>query len=200
VVITVHMAVERVYTDPWALLGHVSFHVVSLATTTGFVSTDYEKWPLFAPVVMIMLGCFASCAGSAGGGIKMVRMVLLLKQAQHELVRIVHPRVVNPVIFNGQVVPQTVLSAVLAYMLIYGGALIGLTLLLLLSGLDPVTAFSAVAASVNNIGPGLGEVGPSVNFQGLSDYQTWICTFGMLLGRLELLTVMVLFTPQFWRK
>ncbi|MEF7616326.1 potassium transporter TrkG [Aquincola sp. MAHUQ-54] len=199
-VIAVYLSVNRTFSDPWQMLRHVSFHVVSLATTTGFVSADYEQWPLFAPVLMFMLGCFASCAGSTGGGIKMVRMILLLKQAQHELVRIVHPRVVNPVLLNGQVVPQTVLAAVLAYMLIYGGSLIGLTLLLLLSGLDLVTAFSAIVACVNNIGPGLGEVGPSVNFQGLTDYQTWICTFGMLLGRLELLTVMVLFTPQFWRK
>lgn len=200
VVIALHMAADRTYVDPLEMLRHVAFHVVSLATTTGFVSTDYEQWPLFAPVVMVMLGCFASCAGSTGGGIKMVRMILLLKQAQHELVRIVHPRVVNPVLFNGQVVSRTVLSSVLAFMLIYGGSLIGLTLLLLLTGLDLVSAFAAVVACVNNIGPGLGEVGPSTNFQSLSDFQTWVCTFGMLLGRLELLTVLVLFTPQFWRK
>lgn len=200
VVISVHMWLDRTYIDPLQLLRHVTFHVVSLATTTGFVSTDYEQWPLFAPVLMVMLGCFASCAGSTGGGIKMVRMILLLKQAQHELVRIVHPRVVNPVLFNGQIVPQSVLSSVLAFMLIYGVSLIGLTLLMLLSGLDLVSGFAAVVACVNNIGPGLGEVGPAANFQGLTDYQTWICTFGMLLGRLELLTVLVLFTPQFWRK
>lgn len=200
VVVAAHMWIEKAYVDFWAMLGHVVFHVVSLATTTGFVSTDYEQWPLFAPVVMVMLGCFASCAGSTGGGIKMVRMVLLLKQAQHELVRIVHPRIVNPVLFNGGIVPPAVLSAVLAYMLIYGGSTIGLTLVLLLTGLDLVSAFAAVVACVNNIGPGLGEVGPSTNFGVLSDAQTWICTFGMLLGRLELLTVLVLFTPQFWRK
>ncbi len=200
VVIALNLAVARTYVDPWEMLRHVSFHVVSLATTTGFVSTDYEQWPAFAPVVMVLLGCFASCAGSTGGGIKMVRMILLLKQAQQELVRIVHPRVVNPVLFNGQAVAPGVLSAVLAFMLIYGGSMIMLTLLLLLTGLDVVSAFAAVVACVNNIGPGLGDVGPAANFQTLTGPQTWVCTFGMLLGRLELLTVLVLFTPQFWRK
>ena len=200
VVIALNLAVAGTYVDPWEMLRHVSFHVVSLATTTGFVSTDYEQWPAFAPVVMVLLGCFASCAGSTGGGIKMVRMILLLKQAQQELVRIVHPRVVNPVLFNGQAVAPGVLSAVLAFMLIYGGSMIVLTLVLLLTGLDLVSAFAAVVACVNNIGPGLGDVGPSANFQTLTGLQTWVCTFGMLLGRLELLTVLVLFTPQFWRK
>lgn len=177
-----------------------AFHVVSLATTTGYSSTDYVQWPVFAPVLMIFLGCFASCAGSAGGGIKMVRMILLLKQAHRELVRIIHPRVVNPVTLGGTTVAASVLAAVLAFMLIYGGSIVGLTMLLLMSGLDLVTAFSAVIACVNNIGPGMGQVGPSGNFGVLNDFQLWICTFAMLLGRLELLTVLVLFTPQFWRK
>ena len=177
-----------------------AFHVVSMATTTGFASTDYSQWPVFAPVLMIFLGCFASCAGSAGGGIKMVRMMLLLKQARRELVRIIHPRVVNPVTLGGATVPANVLAAVLAYMLIYGASIVGLTLVMLLSGLDLVTAFSAVIGCVNNIGPGLGAVGPSGNYHSLNDFQLWILSFAMLLGRLELLSVLVLVTPQFWRK
>jgi trk system potassium uptake protein TrkH len=181
-------------------LRHTAFHVVSLATTTGYASADYTQWPLFAPFLMVLLGCFCSCAGSTGGGIKMARMLLLVKQARHELVRIVHPRVVNPVTLGGNVVSQQVLSAVLAYMLIYGAVLTAMTLLMLFTGLDAVTAFTAVLACLNNIGPGLGDVGPSLNFQGLTDLQTWICTFAMMIGRLELLAVLVLFTPQFWRK
>jgi len=181
-------------------LRHTVFHVVSLATTTGYASYDYAQWPAFAPLVMILLGCFATCAGSTGGGIKMIRMLLLLKQSQRELVRIVHPHVVNPVVMGGSIVPPRVINAVIAFMMIYGATLVGLTLLLLFSGLDVVTAFTAVIACVNNIGPGLGEVGPAVNYGGLSDFQTWVCTFGMLLGRLELLSVLVLFTPQFWRR
>jgi len=177
-----------------------AFHVVSLATTTGYAATDYAQWPVFAPVLLMFLGCFVSCAGSTGGGIKLVRMVLLVKQAQRELVRIVHPRVVNPVTLGGAIMPVSVMTAVLGFMLIYGAATMGLTMLLLFTGLDIITAFSAVVATVNNIGPGLGQVGPSSNFGVLSSFQIWVLTFAMLLGRLELLTVLVLFSGHFWRK
>ena len=177
-----------------------AFHVVSLATTTGYASTDYAQWPVFAPVLLMFLGCFVSCAGSTGGGIKLVRMVLLVKQAQRELVRIVHPRVVNPVTLGGAIMPASVMTAVLGFMLIYGAATMGLTMVLLFTGLDIVTAFSAVVATVNNIGPGLGEVGPASNFGVLNSFQIWVLAFAMLLGRLELLTVLVLFTGHFWRK
>jgi trk system potassium uptake protein TrkH len=188
------------YDEPWQAVRHTVFHVVSVATTTGYASTDYAAWPLFAPLLMILLGCFATCAGSTGGGIKMIRMLLLLKQARRELVRIVHPSVVNPVTLGANAVSDRVMQAVIAYMMIYGASLVGLTMLLLFSGLDVVTAFTAVIACVNNIGPGLGDVGPAVNYGGLTDFQTWVCTFAMLLGRLELLSVLVLFTPQFWRR
>jgi trk system potassium uptake protein TrkH len=198
--VTVILLAHGTYDDPTEGLRAAAFQVVSLATTTGYASTDYLLWPAFAPVLLIFLGCFVSCAGSTGGGVKMVRMLLLVKQAHRELVRIVHPRVVNPVMLGGSNVPATVTAAVIAYMLIYGASTVGLTFLLLLSGLDLVTAFSAVIACVNNIGPGLGQVGPASNFGVLNDFQTWVCTFAMLLGRLELLSVMVLFTAQFWRK
>ncbi len=180
-------------------LRHTVFHVVSIGTTTGYASQDYGQWPNFASLWMILLGCFATCAGSTGGGIKMMRMQLLLKQSQHELVRIVHPNVVNPLVIGAQVVDPRVLQNVIAYMMMYGAALVGLTMVLLFSGLDVVTAFTAVIACVNNIGPGLGDVGPAVNYSGLNDFQTWVCTFGMLLGRLELLALLVLFSPRFWR-
>jgi trk system potassium uptake protein TrkH len=127
-------------------------------------------------------------------------MVLLVKQARRELVRIIHPRVVNPVTLGGKVMPMSVMTAVLGFMLIYGAATMGLTMLLLFSGLDIVTAFSAVVATVNNIGPGLGLVGPSSNFGVLADFQIWVLSFAMLLGRLELLSVLVLFTGAFWRR
>ena len=200
VLITLLLLANRVYADFPTALRMAAFHVVSVATTTGYASADYAQWPVFAPVLMMFLGCFASCAGSTGGGIKMVRMVLLVKQARRELVRIIHPRVVNPVTLAGGVVPPQVMNAVLGYMLIYGAATVGLTMLLLLTGLDIVTAFSAVIATVNNIGPGLGLVGPDSNFGVLNDGQIWVLSFAMLLGRLELLTVLVLFTGPFWRK
>ncbi len=186
--------------DPLQTLRHTVFHVVSIATTTGYASHDYAQWPVFAPLLMILLGCFATSAGSTGGGIKMIRMLLLLKQARRELVRIVHPNVVNPVVLRGGTVSTRVMQSVIAYMMLYGATLVGLTMLLLFSGLDVLTAFTAVVACVNNIGPGLGEVGPSVNYSGLDDFQTWVCTFAMMLGRLELLSLLVLFTPDFWRR
>lgn len=191
---------QGVHDDFPTALRVAAFHVVSLGTTTGYVAADYTLWPAFAPVLMILLGCFATCAGSTGGGIKMVRLVLLLKQARRELVRIIHPRVVNPVTLGGATVPATVLAAVMAYMLIYGASIMGLTLVLLLSGLDLVTGFSAVVVCLNNIGPGLGEVGPIGHFGVLDDFQLTVLSFAMLLGRLELMTVLVLFMPRFWRK
>lgn len=199
-ILTLMLAAHGVYPGVPEAFRAAAFHVVSLATTTGYAATDYAQWPVFAPVFMIFLGCFASCAGSTGGGIKMVRMLLLVKQARRELVRAMHPRVVNPVTLSGATVPGTVIAAVMAFMLIYGASTVGLTFLLLLSGLDLVTAFSAVIVCINNIGPGLGQVGPASNFGGLTDFQTWVCSFAMLLGRLELISVLVLFTAQFWRK
>jgi trk system potassium uptake protein TrkH len=198
--ISLYLTAHRAYPEFGSSLRHTVFHVVSIATTTGFSTHDYAQWPLFAPLLMILLGCFATCAGSTGGGIKMVRMLLLLKQSRHELVRILHPSVVNPVVLRGAAVDPRVLQSVIAFMMIYGATLVSLTMLLLFSGLDVVTAFTAVVACVNNIGPGLGEVGPAVNYGGLTDFQTWVCSFAMLLGRLELLSVLVLFTPQFWRR
>lgn len=198
--IVTYLVIDGTYPDVLSALRHTAFHVVSVATTTGYASQDYAQWPLFAPVLIILLGCFATCAGSTGGGIKMIRLLILAAQARRELVRIVHPRAVSPVVIGGRTVADSTIQGVIAFMMIYGATVIGLTLVLLFTGLDPVTAFTAVLACVNNIGPGLGEVGPATNFQGLSDLQTWVCAFAMLLGRLELLSVLVLLTPSFWRR
>lgn len=198
--VAVFLYAHQVYPDFLTGLRHAAFSVVSIATTTGFATVDYAQWPMFAPVLMLGLCGFATCAGSTGGGIKLVRSLLLWKQAQREFTRIVHPRAVVPVTWGGSVVAPEVLASVQAFMLIYGAVMTVATMLLLLTGLDVVTAFTAVVACLNNTGPGLGQVGPSGNYQGLSDVQTWICTLSMLLGRLELLSVLVLLTPGFWRK
>jgi trk system potassium uptake protein TrkH len=197
--ITALLLFHGVYPNFLEALRTSAFHVVSLATTTGYASTDYALWPVFAPVLLLFLGCFVSCAGSTGGGLKLIRMVLLIKQARRELVRIVHPRVVNPVILGGKVVPMSVMTATFGFMLIYGAVIVIFTMVMLMTGLDMVTAFSAVIATVNNIGPGLGQVGPASNFGVLTEFQLWVLTFAMLMGRLELLSVLVLFTAQFWR-
>lgn len=198
--ISLYLVANGAYPSYLESLRHTAFHVVSIATTTGYAAHDYAQWPLFAPLLMILLGCFATCAGSTGGGIKMVRMLLLLKQSRRELIRIVHPRAVTPVVLGGSAVSDRVMQSVIAFMMMYGATLVSLTMVLLFSGLDVVTAFTAVIACVNNIGPGLGEVGPAVNYGSLTDFQTWVCSFAMLLGRLELLSVLVLLTPTFWRQ
>ncbi len=198
--ISVYLIGQGTVADWPSALRQAAFHVVSVATTTGFSTQDYAQWPSFAPFLMILLGCFATCAGSTGGGVKMIRVLLMLKQARRELVRIVHPNVANPVVLGGRVVGDRVMQSVISFMMVYGAALVALTMVLLFSGLDPVTSFTAVLACLNNIGPGLGKVGPAVNYGGLDDFQTWVCAAAMLLGRLELLAVLVLFTPRFWRR
>ncbi|HEY0200937.1 MAG TPA: potassium transporter TrkG [Burkholderiaceae bacterium] len=191
--------VKGVY-GPLDALRHGMFNVVSVATTTGFATVDYLHWPVFAPIFMLLLSGVATSAGSTGGGIKMVRLLILLKQARRELTRLVHPRAVQPVRLGSAVIDNHVIFAVLAFMLVYGGTVIGLSMALLLDDLDPVTAFSAVIASVNCMGPGLGGVGPAATYATLSDFQIWVCTLAMLLGRLEMLSLLALLTPAFWRR
>lgn len=191
---------SRVYPEPGNALRAAAFQVVSVATTTGFYTSDYILWPSFLPVLLLFLGCFVSCAGSTGSGIKMVRMLVMIRVAQRELIRIIHPRVVYPIRLSGTTVPKNTVAAFMAFMLFYGGAMIGLTLLLQATGLDVVTAFSAIIACLNNIGPGLGPIGPAGNYGSLNTVQLWICSVAMLVGRLELLSVLVLLTPQFWRR
>ena len=198
--IAAFLTAEAVYPDFATALRHASFNVVSIASTTGFASVDFAQWPWFAPIWMIFLSCFATSSGSTGGGIKMVRAVVLFKQSVREMTRIIHPRAVVPVKYGDHVIENNVIFAVLAFMLMYGTTLITMTMLLLATGLDPITAITAVVACINNMGPGLGLVGPAGNYAVLSDFQTWVCTLAMLLGRLELFTMLVLLTPAYWRK
>jgi trk system potassium uptake protein TrkH len=179
---------------------HSMFNVVSIATTTGFVTEDYEKWPAFLPVWLLFLSCITCSTGSTGGGIKMFRTLLLVRQARRELKLLVHPSAVIPIRIGGSAIPERVVHSVLAFIFLYFGAVLILTFAQLATGLDLVSSFSSVVASINNMGPGLGAVGPSTNFAGLTDSQTWICTLAMLIGRLEIFSVLVLFTATFWRK
>ncbi|WP_373691460.1 TrkH family potassium uptake protein [Azonexus sp.] len=191
---------EGMFHDMDNAFRYTLFNVISVATTTGYSTTDYGQWPMFAGLWMLFLCSFSTSAGSTGGGIKMMRALLLYKQVYRELVRAMHPAAVYNVRLGGQTAPQSVLFAVLAFAFVYMVSIVTMTLLLAFTGLDIVTAFSAVVASVNNTGPGLGLVGPSTTFAVLEDFQTWICTFAMLLGRLEIFTLLVVLTPAFWRK
>jgi trk system potassium uptake protein TrkH len=189
-----------VYPSFWTALRHTAFNLVSIATDCGFVSQDYAAWPMFAPMVILMLSCYCANTGSTGGGIKMFRTLVLFRQAQRELFLLVHPAAVTPVKIGGQVVANKIVFAVLAFVVLYFGTVVTLTFLLLASGLDFISSFSAIIACINNAGPGLGVVGPASNYQGLTDFQTWVCSLAMLLGRLEIFSMLVLFTPTFWRK
>lgn len=176
------------------------FNTISLATTTGFATTDYLSWPMFAPLLMLLLSGVASSAGSTGGGVKMLRVLILVQQAARELTRLVHPTVINPVRLNHNIVESKVIFSVLAFMMFYIITIVLLGLVLVFTDLDLVTAFSAVIASINCTGPGLGLVGPSSTYAVMNSFQLTVCSFAMLLGRLEILSMMVLLMPSFWRR
>jgi len=195
-----YLVLHGIYAELPTALRYAAFNVISVATTTGYSTADYAAWPLFVALLMLLLCTFCTCSLSAGGGIKMMRALLMFQQAFRELARMVHPRALMPVKLGGQVVESAIIFAVLAYMLVYGVTMTAITMLLTATGLDFVTAFSASTATVNNLGPGLGNVGPASTYAGFNGFQTWICTAAMLLGRLELITVFVLLTPAFWRK
>jgi len=200
VAVALVLKVHGEYGSVFESLRHAAFAVVSVATTSGFSCEPYDSWPLFAPVWMMFLSCIVCSSGSTGGGIKMFRSLLLFQQAQREMKQLVHPSAVIPIRVGDKVIPERISASVLAFLFLYFQTIAVLTFLMLLSGLDLVPAFSAVVASVNNLGPGLGPVGPTGNFQILTDFQTWVCTVAMILGRLEILTVLVLFSSTFWQK
>jgi trk system potassium uptake protein TrkH len=199
-VVTAYIWAMDVYPTVGVSLRHVAFNLVAFATTCGFVTQDYATWPVFAPMIIIMLSCYIPNTGSTGGGIKMFRTLVLARQAARELWLLVHPAAVTPVKIRNQVVANHIVFAVLAFVVLYFGTVVTLTFMLLASGLDFISAFTAIIATINNAGPGLGVVGPASNYQGLTDFQTWVCSLAMLLGRLEIFSVLVLLTPTFWRK
>ncbi|WP_290652312.1 TrkH family potassium uptake protein [Aquisalimonas sp.] len=179
-------------------LHHGIFQAVSIASTAGFTSAEFAAWPLFLPVLLVMAAFIGGCAMSTGGGIKVVRFVLLLKQGHREVIRLIHPQAQVLVKMGRRAVDERVINAVWGFFAAYI-ALFGLMMLVLMgTGLDQVTAFSAVAATITNLGPGLGEV--SDHFGGINAPAKWVLMFAMLLGRLEVFTLLVLFTPAFWRR
>lgn len=175
------------------------FQVVSIVTTTGFVTYDYLQWPNFVWFVIVMLMFTGGCAGSTGGGIKISRLLLLLKNSRLEMRRQVHPNAIIPVRLNGRAVPQQLVNNVLAFFLIYFLIFAFGSLVMSMMGLDFQSAIGSVAATLGNIGPGIGIVGPVSNYAAIPDGGKWFLSFLMLLGRLELFTVLILFTRSFWK-
>ncbi len=191
---------KGVYPNFWVSLRHASFNLVSIATDCGFSSVDFNQWPIFAPMWMLFLSCITASSGSTGGGIKMIRTLILFKQAGREFVKLLHPAAVNPMKIGGQVVPNNIVFAVLGFIFMYFMTVTTLTFALMASGLDFTSSLSAIIGCINNAGPGLGVVGPASNFSVLTDFQTWVCTLAMLAGRLEIFTLLIIFSPHFWRR
>ena len=200
VMLTLYLMYWQIHLEPLATLRSVAFHVVSISTSLGLVVDDYTAWPMFAQIWLLFLGSFIACSGSTGGGIKMMRAMILYKQVLREIIRSLHPNAVRPVRMGKQAVPETILYAVLGFSFMYMVTIVSLTLVLSATGLDLITAFSAVVACLNNTGPGLEMVGPASNYQALAAFQKWLLAFTMILGRLEIFTLLVVLTPAFWRR
>ena len=184
--------------DDWQLtIRHGIFQAVSIATTTGFTTEGFTLWPLLLPVLLITASFIGGCAGSTAGGMKVIRGILLYKQGVREIFRLIHPDAIFHIKVGGKPMTSQVISAVWGFFVLYVLTFVVLSLFMTLTEQDLVTAFSAVAASLNNLGPGL--AGVSKNYAGISDTGKWILCFAMMLGRLEFFTLLVLLTPTFWK-
>jgi trk system potassium uptake protein TrkH len=198
-VITIsYLQINRTFSSTTESIVTGLFQVVSIGTTTGFTTAEYYSWPGFLPVLLIYVSFIGGCSGSTGGGIKVIRILVLVKQGARELKRLVHPNAQIAVKIGKKPLPEKVLEAVWGFFAAYFAISALMILLLMASGLDLETSFSAVAACLNNLGPGLGDVGQ--NFASINDFAKWVLCLAMLLGRLEIFTLLVLLTPAFWRK
>jgi trk system potassium uptake protein TrkH len=192
---------STIYPSFLEALRYSSFNVMSISTTTGYATANFDLWPPFSKWLLLILMFFGACAGSTGGAIKNIRIVVLFKRCYQEIHRLIHPRAVVPVRVDRKPVSQEVLSSITGFFLLYLLVFLVASLLVMAQeNLPIITAISACATTMGNVGPGLGEVGPAGNFSNLSDFTKVILSILMLLGRLELFTVLVLFTPVFWRK
>lgn len=186
--------------DPFTCLRYALFQVVSIITTTGFASVDFNLWPDSSRIVLVFMMFIGGCAGSTSGGPTVARVLLLLKYANSELFRFIHPRAVKPIKFNGKVVPNDIIHQVISFMVIYFLIFVTSTFLISLMNVDIITAFTASIATLGNIGPGLNLVGPMSSYNCMPPLAKLIMIANMWIGRLEVFTVMVLFTPEFWKK
>ncbi|MDC0335547.1 TrkH family potassium uptake protein [Pseudodesulfovibrio sp.] len=179
---------------------YTSFQVAAILTTTGFATADYELWPGITQAILLFCMFVGGCAGSTGGGMKVMRIMLLCKHSYKELFRLIHPRSVNRVKMGKTVVQDDVISGVWGFFILWLGLFVLAAFIVAGTGVDVVTSFAAALACIGNIGPGIGGVGPTDNFAWLPDTAKWVLTFCMVLGRLEIYTVIILFVPEFWRK
>ena len=188
------------YPDFLTALRHATFNLVTIATDCGFASQDFNQWPIFVPMWMLFLSCLSASSGSTGGGIRMIRTIILLKQTRLELFKFIHPYAVKSLRIGDTVISNNIVTSVTGFIFLYFMCVVILVFALLLTGLDFVSALSAVIACFNNAGPGLNQIGPATNYASLSDLQTMICSFAMILGRVQIFSIIILFVPEFWRK
>ena len=201
--VTIIIAVSLILTHGLGIekgFRYALFQVVSITTTTGFVTTNYLNWPFFLWMILFFLMFAGGCAGSTGGSIKMVRQLLLLKNSLLELKRLIHPHAIIPVRFNGKPVSQDITSNILAFFLIYILIFSLGSVFMSLIGLEFESAVGSVAATLGNIGPAIGSVGPVSNYADIPVVGKWFLSFLMLLGRLELFTILILLSPAFWKR
>ncbi len=198
IVIAVVLDVRGVYAGFLQALRYSAFQVASVITSTGFTTADFSLWPLFVPVLLIFSSFMGGCAGSTAGGMKAIRFVILAKQGWRNVFHLIHPSAVRPIKIGGRVLQPRVMDAVWGFFAVYVAVFSVLMLLVMATGLDHVTAFGAVATCINNMGPGLGEV--ASNFAHVNAVAKWMLTVSMLLGRLEIFTLLVILTPAFWRR
>ncbi len=188
------------YPDFFTALRYATFNLVTIATDCGFSNQDFNTWPIFVPMWMLFLSCLSASSGSTGGGIRMIRTIILMKQARLEMFKFIHPFAVRPLKIGDMIVKNDIVNSVTGFIFLYFMSIVILIFALLLSGLDFISSFSAIIACFNNAGPGLNEVGPMGSYASLSDYQKAVCTFAMLLGRVQIFSIVILFVPEFWRK
>lgn len=186
------------FEDPWSAIHHGIFQAVSIGTTTGYTTTDFSIWPGFLPVLLLMASYIGGCAGSTAGGMKVIRVMLLFKQGYREVLRLIHPNAVFAIKVNNKALSPKIIGAVWGFLAMYVFCFSIMYLFLMATGLDIVTSFSAVTACLNNLGPGLGEV--AANYSSINSPAKWMLCFAMLLGRLELFTLLVVLTPAFWKR
>jgi trk system potassium uptake protein len=185
------------YENGFEALDQALFQAVSISTTAGFATTSFSEWPTLLPLLLIFSSFIGGCAGSTGGGMKVVRVLLLYLQGVRELNKLVHPKAIFSIKLGKKALPNRVVEAIWGFFSAYAAVFVICMLLLLASGLDDITAFTAVAACLNNLGPGLGAV--AANFASINDFSKWVLIIAMLFGRLEIFTLLVLFTPAFWK-
>jgi trk system potassium uptake protein TrkH len=180
-------------------LRHGSFQVISIMTTTGFNTVDFNIWPVFAKAILLTLMIIGASAGSTGGAFKVVRLLVLVKYAYRRIILAFNPRAVVPLKIGGTVLPENIISGIIGMAIVYAGTVFIGFLIMSALGLDQITALSSVIASVGNVGPGLNMVGPTLNYEFISPIGKFVLTVCMIVGRLELFTVFMIFIPPFWR-